>query len=96
MQDALPGAACDSEGAYHHVWSVRQQGAAVVASGTWTATSAHVTDVHWQAYDLTYRDASQLADRDAPQLADPKVGVLVGNMHIPTPHASKAPSMTSR
>ena len=87
VQDALPGAACSSRGAYLHVWNVRQQAAAVVASGTWTAATAHTTDVHWQAYELTYRDASQLAAR--------KVGVLVGNMHIPV-GGSKAPTMTTR
>ena len=60
VQDALPGAGCASNGAYFHVWNVRQQAAAVVESGIWRATTAHKTDMHWQAYDLTYRDASQL------------------------------------
>ena len=66
-----------------------------MAPGTWTATTGHTADVHWQAFDLTYRDASQLADRDAPQLAAPKVGVLVGNMHIPV-SGSKGPSQQAR
>ena len=69
VQEALPGAACSSSGAYLHIWNVRQQAAAVVHSGTWTATTAHATDVHWQAFDLTYRAAPPLADRDASQLA---------------------------
>ena len=95
VAEALPGAACSTNGAYLHVWNVREQAAAVVASGTWTAPTGHITDVHWQAFDLTYRDASQLADRDALQLAAPKVGLLVGNMHIPV-SSSKAPSQTTR
>ena len=95
VAEALPGAACSSSGAYLHVWNVRQQAAAVVASGTRTATTGHTTDVHWQAFELTYRDAPQLADRDALQLAAPKVGVLVGNMHIPV-SSSKAPSQATR
>ena len=94
VQDALPGAAGSTRGAYFHVWNVRAPAAAVVESGTWTAKTAHATDVHWQAYDLTYRDASQLADRDAPQLADSKVGLVVGNMHIPA--GSKRPTMCTR
>ena len=44
--------------------------------------------------DLTYRDASQLADRAAPQLDAPKVGLLVGNMHIPV--GDHAPTKTTR
>ena len=95
VQQALPGAECSSSGAYLHVWNVRQQAAVVVASGTWTATTARSTDLHWQAYDLTYRDASQLADRDATQLAAQKVGLVVGNMHIPV-GGYKPPSMTTR
>ena len=95
VHEALPGAGCCSSGAYLHVWNVRVPAAAVVASGTWTATTNHITDVHWQAFDLTYRDASQLADRDAPQLAAPKVGVLVGNMHIPV-GGSHPPTQTAR
>ena len=85
VADALPGAAYSNSGAYLHVWNVRHQAAAVVASGTWSATTAHTTDVHWQAFDLNYRDASQLAGR---------VGVLVGNMHIPC--GSNAPTMNAR
>ena len=95
VREALPGAACSSSGAYLHVWNVRHQAAAVVAEGTWTATTSHTTDVHWQAFELTYRDASQLADRDAPQLAAPKVGVLVGNMHIPA-GGSRVPTQATR
>ena len=90
VQEALPGATCSSSGAYLHVWNVRQQAAALVQSGTWTAPSGQVTDLHWQAFDLTYRDASQLADLDAFQLAE-----LVGNMHIPV-GSSKVPTQATR
>ena len=102
VNEALPGAACSSSGAYLHVWNIHKQTAAVVKSDTWTATTGHSADMHWQAFDLTYRDAPQLADRDGPQLADPgaqqlaapKVGLLVGNMHIPV-SSSKAPSQAT-
>ena len=68
MQEALPGAACSSSGAHLTVWDVEKKAAAVVHSGTWTTTTGHSTDVHWQAFDLTYRDAPPLADRDARPL----------------------------
>ena len=82
MQDALPGASYVTSGAYLNVWNIQNRAAAVVDSATWSASVAHSTDMHWQAFDLTFRDAPQLADRAAPQLAAPKVGLLVGNMHI--------------
>ena len=85
VADALPGAAYSNSGAYLHVWNVRHQAAVVVASGTWSAPTGHTTDMHWQAFDLNYRDASQLAGR---------VGVLVGNMHIPC--GSHPPTMNTR
>ena len=82
MQDALPGASYVTSGAYLNVWNIQNRAAAVVDSATWSASAAHTTDMHWQAFDLTFRDAPQLADRAASQLAAPKVGLLVGNMHI--------------
>ena len=72
MEDALPGASYVTSGAYLNVWNIQNRAAAVVASGTWSASRGHTTDMLWQAFDLTYRDAPQLA----------KVGLLVGNMHI--------------
>ena len=95
VETALPKADCESSGAYLHIWNVQNKAAHVVASGTWTATTSHSTDMFWQAFDVTYRGASQPADRDALQLAGPKVGVLVGNMHIPV-GGSKAPSTGAR
>ena len=95
VQEALPGASYSTHGAYLSVWNVHYRGAAEVQSGIWTASTGHATDMHWHAFDLTYRDAPHLADRDAPQLAAPKVGGLVGNMHIPV-NSSKAPSQATR
>ena len=95
VKSALPNADCESSGAYLHMWNIQNKAAKVVASGTWTATTSHPTDMYWQAFDVTYRGASQPADRDALQLAGPKVGVLVGNMHIPV-GGSKAPSPAAR
>ena len=95
VKSALPNADCESSGAYLHMWNIQNKAAKVVASGTWTATTSHPTDMYWQAFDVTYRGASQPADRDALQLAGPKVGVLVGNMHIPV-GGSKAPSTSAR
>ena len=94
MQDALPGASYVTSGAYLNVWNIQNRAAAVVDSATWSASTGHTTDMHWQAFDLTYRDASQLADRAAPQLDAPKVGLLVGNMHIPV--GDHAPTKTTR
>ena len=94
IQDALPGAFYVTSGAYLNVWNIQNRAAAVVDSDTWSASAAHTTDMHWQAFDLTYRDASQLADRAAPQLDAPKVGLLVGNMHIPV--CDHAPTKTTR
>ena len=94
IQDALPGAFYVTSGAYLNVWNIQNRAAAVVDSDTWSASAAHTTDMHWQAFDLTYRDASQLADRAAPQLDAPKVGLLVGNMHIPV--GDHAPTKTTR
>ena len=95
MEDALPGASYVTSGAYLNVWNIQNRAAAVVASATWSASRGHTTDMHWQAFDLTYRDAPQLADRAAPQLAAPKVGLLVGNMHI-TAGKHKASIQTKR
>ena len=81
--------------AHLSVWNVQKQAAAVVPSGTCSATTGHSTDVYWQAFDLAYRSDSQLADRDALQLAAPKVALLVGNMHIPVGRAS-APTKATR
>ena len=103
VREALPGSSCSTTGAYLSVWNVKTQSAAVVQSNIWSATPPHAADMYWQAFDLTYRDAppladrdaSQLADRDALQLAAPKVGLLVGNMHIPVGRAS-APTKATR
>ena len=95
MQDALPGASYVTSGAYLNVWNIQNRAAAVVDSDTWSASAAHTTDMHWQAFDLTFRDAPQLADRAASQLAAPKVGLLVGNMHI-TAGKHKASIATKR
>ena len=85
VQQAMPGAASACSGAYVHVWNIRNQAAAVVKTGTWRVATCVAGDMHWQAFDLTYREFTR-ADRDAPQLADPKVGLLVGNLHIPSLH----------
>ena len=84
VQDALPAAACSTNGAYLHIWNVRHQSALLKASGTWTADWVYGTDMHWQAYDLLYGDAVQLA------------GLVVGNMHIPCGSAKKAPPLCVR
>ena len=94
VSEGLPGASYSSNGAYLSVWNVHTKAAKEVQFGTWTASTGHATDMHWQAFDLTYRDASQLADRAAPQLDAPKVGLLVGNMHIPV--GDHAPTKTTR
>ena len=85
MQDALPDASYVTSGAYLNVWNIQNRAAAVVDSATWSASRGHTTDMHWQAFDLTYRDAPQLA----------KVGLLVGNMHI-TAGKHKASIATKR
>ena len=85
VSDAVPCASFSTNGAYLSLWNVRNKATSLVQAGTWTATSAHNVDMYWQAFDLDYRDASQLAGR---------VGVLVGNMHIPC--GSHAPSITAR
>ena len=96
VRDALPGASYSTSGAYLNVWNVHNRAAAVVQSDIWTSATGHATDMHWHAFDLTYRDAPQLADRDAPQLAAPKkVGLLVGNMHI-TAGRQKVTNATKR
>ena len=85
VSDAVPTADFATRGAYLNLWNVRFKATSLKQAGTWTATSNHDVDMYWQAFDLDYRDASQLAGR---------VGVLVGNMHIPC--GSHAPSMTTR
>ena len=88
VADALPASSCSSSGAYLHVWNVNheQAAAAVVAEDTWRGLTEHTSDMYWQAFDLTYRDAAQL---------EHKVGLLVGNMHIPVGRV-RPPSMPSR
>ena len=86
VSESLPGASYSSNGAYLSIWNVHTKAAKEVQSGTWTASTGHATDMHWHAFDLTYRDAGQLADRDAPQLAAPKVGLLVANFDISAEH----------
>ena len=95
VSEGLPASDYESNGAYLSVWNLHTQAAKQVQFGTWTASTGHATDMHWQAFDLTYRDASQLADRAAPQRAAPKVGLLVGNMHI-TAGKHKASIATKR
>ena len=91
VSDAVPSADFSTNGAYLSVWNVRNKATSLVQAGTWTATSNHNVDMYWQAFDLDYRDASQLAGNSAPQ----KVGVLVGNMHIPV-GKNHPPTMTAR
>ena len=91
VSDAVPCASFSTNGAYLSLWNVRNKATSLVQTGTWSATSAHNVDMYWQAFDLDYRDASQLAGNSAPQ----KVGVLVGNMHIPVGN-TKAPSQATR
>ena len=86
VSDAVANADFSTRGAYLSLWNIRNKATFLVQEGTWTATSAHNVDMHWQAFDLTYRDASQLAG---------KVGVLVGNMHIPVGKHPQ-PTLTSR
>ena len=69
--------------AHLSVWNVQKQAAAVVPSGTCSATTGHSTDVYWQAFDLTYRDAPPLADR----VASP--AVTATSTHPLAPSASK-------
>ena len=85
VSDAVPGADFSTRGAYLSLWNVKNKATSLMQAGTWTATSNHNVDMYWQAFDLDYRDASQLAGR---------VGVLVGNMHIPC--GSNAPTMNAR
>ena len=94
VSEGLPASDHESNGEYLSVWNLHTKAAKQVQFGTWTASTGHATDMHWQAFDLTYRDASQLADRAAPQLDAPKVGLLVGNMHIPV--GDHAPTKTTR
>ena len=82
VQEDLPETSYFTDGAYLNLSYVPIQIAAEVQAGTWTASTGQPSYMHWQAFDLTFRDAPQLADRAAPQLAAPKVGLLVGNMHI--------------
>ena len=89
VSEGLPASDYESNGAYLSVWNLHTQAAKQVQFGTWTASTGHATDMHWQAFDLTYRDASQLADRAAPQ-----VGLLVGNMDIPV--GDHVPTKTTR
>ena len=89
VNDALPGAACASSGAYLSVWNIKTAGAAaVVDEGTWSSPIGQRVHMRWQAFDITLRDASQLACK--------KVGFIVGNMHIPIPSKGKAPSRTTK
>ena len=90
--DAMPGGAdVSTSGAYLHVWNVQNKATTLVQQGTWSASPAHTTDMYWQAFDLDYRDATQLAGTSAPH----KVGLLVGNMHIPVGRVNP-PSMATR
>ena len=95
VNDALPGAACASSGAYLSVWNIKTPGAAaVVEEGTWTAPIGHRVHMRWQAFEITFllpRDASQLAGHDASELESKKVGFIVGNMHTPVPNKGKGP-----
>ena len=93
VSEGLPGSSYSSNGAYLSVWNVHTKATKEVQSGTWSATTGHTTDMQWQAFDLTY-EAPQFAARDAPQLAAPKVGLLVGNMHIPA--GDRAPTKNTR
>ena len=94
VQEDLPEPSYFTDGAYLNLSYVPIQIAAEVQAGTWTASTGQPSYMHWQAFDLTYRDASQLADRAAPQLDAPKVGLLVGNMHIPV--GDHVPTKTTR
>ena len=87
VSEALPGAGCSTSGAYFHIWNVNKAlaGASSVTDGTWSSPQGAST-MYWQAFDLTYRDASKLAG---------KVGLLVGNMHIPV-GSNGAPTMSAR
>ena len=85
VSDAVPGADFSTCGAYLSLWNVKNKATSLMQAGTWTAASTHNVDMYWQAFDLDYRDASQLAGR---------VGVLVGNMHIPC--GSHPPTMNTR
>ena len=96
VQEGLTGVNYSTEGAHLHIWNVRNHATAHVQSGFWSATSEHAVDMFWQAYELTYRVASQPAHRDVVQLAGGKVGLLVGNMRIPTGGSSRASSATKR
>ena len=91
VSDAVPGADFSTRGAYLSLWNVKNKATSLMQAGTWTAAFTHNVDMYWQAFDLDYRDASQLAGNSAPQ----KVGVLVGNMHIPV-GKNHPPTMTSR
>ena len=95
VQEAMPGAACSCSGAYLHIWNVRNRGTAVVETGTWTAAANHAATMHWQAFNIMYHDDDRSANRDAAQLAAAKVGLLVGNMHIPS-GGSHPPTITTR
>ena len=93
VQEGLLEASYFTDGAYLNLWNVPINIAAEVQAGTWKASTAQPNYMHWQAFDLTY-EAPQFAARDAPQLAAPKVGLLVGNMHIPA--GDRVPTKNTR
>ena len=94
VQEDLPETSYFTDGAYLNLSYVPIQIAAEVQAGTWKASTGQPSYMHWQAIDLTYA-APRFAARDARQLAAPKVGLLVGNMHI-TAGKHKASIATKR
>eukprot|EP00974_Lingulodinium_polyedra_P058201 5605914-Lingulodinium_polyedra.AAC.1 len=96
VDNAMPGAEMSTSGAYLAVWNIRATGAAVaVGQGAWAVPSGRAVDLHWQAFDMSFCDASQLADTTPSQRAPKMVGLVVGNMRIPAP-GNHAPTVTTK
>eukprot|EP00969_Alexandrium_andersonii_P031147 1359300-Alexandrium_andersonii.AAC.1 len=92
----MPGADVCSSGAYLAVWNIRAAGATTaVDESTWTVPSGRAADVHWQAFEMSFCDAPQLAGTTSAEKAPKAVGLVVGNMHVPTP-TNHAPTATTK
>lgn len=83
VSEAFREAQYSTASAYLNVWNIRNNAVSLKESKVWVATSAHGVDMFCQAYDLTYRGASQSAEKDASRRARQRVGLLVGNMQFP-------------
>ena len=96
VQEPLPGAACQNCMSYLNIWNVRNQATGLLKAGVWEAKEGSNAHMVWQAYDLTYRDAAQRVDGSAAPPAARKVGLVVGNMHVPVDVAESQTQATLR